>query len=82
MKEPRRLNVTPAQLQQLTQRARDHSLAEEDYELIAAMGESFLFLRQAFEEKRGNERKLLRMVFGPYTESAHIVLEGVGAPFV
>lgn len=72
---PRRLDVTPEQIQQLTQRARDRSLAEEDYELIAAMGESILFLRQAFEEKRTIERKLLRMIFGPYTESANIVLE-------
>lgn len=77
MKEPpRRLNVTPEQIQQLTQRAREHSLAEEDYELIAAIGESILFLRRALEEKSSSEKKLLRMIFGPFTEAADIVLEG------
>lgn len=74
MVQPRRLDVTPEQVSKLIERARDHLLVEEDYELIAALGESILFLRQALEEKRISERKLFRMIFGPYTESADIVL--------
>ena len=47
---PRRLDVKPEQVTDMILCARNHSLIEEDYELIAAMGESLLFLRQAFEE--------------------------------
>jgi hypothetical protein len=37
---PRRLDVTPEQLQQLSQRAREERLVAEDYEFIATLSES------------------------------------------
>jgi len=73
MPQPRRLDVTPEQVRQMMRRAKD-LLPEEDYELLSAMGESILFLRQAFEEKRISERRLLRMLFGPSTESSSSIL--------
>lgn len=72
---PRRLDVTPEQLQQLSQRAREERLVAEDYEFIATLSESILFFRQAYEQKRMSERNLLRMMFGPFTERAAALLQ-------
>jgi rubredoxin len=72
---PRRLDVTPKQLEELSQRAREERLVAEDYELIATLSESILFFRQAYEQKRMSERNLLRMMFGPFTERAAALLQ-------
>ncbi|HJZ12835.1 MAG TPA: IS66 family transposase [Acidobacteriota bacterium] len=57
----------------MVQRAKER-LSQEDYELLSAMSESILFLRQAFEEKRIKAKQLLRMLFGPFTEKASTIL--------
>jgi transposase len=71
---PRRLDVTAEQLHQLVDRAKDF-LPQPDYQMFSAVVESMLFLRNAYEQKRISERNLLRMMFGPFTESASVLLE-------
>jgi transposase len=71
---PRRLDVTPEALQQLVDCAKD-LLPQQQFELLSAITESILFLRAAYEQKRISERNLLRMMFGPFTESARVILQ-------
>lgn len=73
-KKPPRLDVTVEQIESLVNRTKS-LLPAEDYELFEAITESLLFLRTAYEQKRISERNLLRMIFGPYTETAQIVLQ-------
>lgn len=71
---PRRLDVSPEQLQQLVDCAKE-LLPQPKYELLSAIVETLSFLRTAYEQKRISERNLLRMMFGPFTESARLLLE-------
>jgi transposase len=72
-KEPPRLNVTAEQIEQFVNRAQQ-VLPQKDYELLFAMSESLIFMRNAYEQKRISERNLLRMIFGPHSERAAVIL--------
>ncbi len=72
-KSPPRLNVTAEQIEQFVNRAQQ-VLPQKDYELLFAMSESLIFMRNAYEQKRISERNLLRMIFGPHSERAAVIL--------
>lgn len=77
MKEPKPLQITPQQIETTMQRLKDRQLVDEDYEVLSAMGESIqsiLLLRQAYLEQKIKARQLLRMLFGPFTEKASMIL--------
>jgi transposase len=72
---PERIELSPEQMQTFMERVESHSLQEQDYTLILGMAQTILFLSRIIEEKRGSIRRLLRMLFGPKTESSKKVLK-------
>lgn len=77
MEDPKPLQVTTEQIQRTMQRLKERKLLEEDYEVLAAMGDSIqslLSLRQAYLEQKIKAKQLLRMLFGPFTEKASTIL--------
>jgi transposase len=72
-KTPPRLNVTAEQIEQFVHRA-EHLLPAQDYELLEAISESLIFMRNAYEQMRISERNLLRLIFGPRSERAAVIL--------
>jgi transposase len=74
IKPPKRMDVTPVQVDGLRQRVATRSLEESDYLIIEGMIETVIFLSQALEEKDVSIKRLMQMVFGVKTESAKNVL--------
>jgi transposase len=72
-KAPPRLNVTAEQIEEFVQRAQQ-VLPQKDYELLFAISESLIFMRNAYDQKRISERNLLRMIFGPHSERTAVIL--------
>lgn len=72
MKAKKTIELSSEQIGALMKRLTDRSLEEADYETLHRMIENLLYLRNALEEKSISVRKLLRMLFGPFTESAAV----------
>ena len=74
MKNLKRLEMSPEQLDELISRMESSDIAEEDFVAIKAMAESIKLLRQAVQEKTMSVKRLLRMLFGASTETSKNVL--------
>jgi len=74
MKRPKRIDITPKELEALLRRA-EEALDQGDYELIKAMAEMIAYLSQAVEQKSTSAKRLLQMLFGGSTEKTKQVLE-------
>jgi transposase len=74
MKKPKRIDITPAQLEALLKRA-EAALDQGDFELIKAMAETIAYLSQMVEQKNTSAKRLLQMLFGGNTEKTKKVLE-------
>lgn len=74
MKKPKRIDITPKELEALLKRA-EAALDQGDYELIKAMAEMIAYLSQAVEQKSTSAKRLLQMLFGGSTEKTKQVLE-------
>lgn len=71
--QPRRIDLTPDQMQDLLKRVKDR-MEDRDYEVISAMTETIQVLSQALEEKTTSIKRLLRYLFGAPTETAKNIL--------
>jgi transposase len=74
MNAPKRIDITPEQLDALLQRVKDNRLLDNDYEIIKAMADTVSYLSQLSEEKAGTIKKLLKMLFGDQSEKAEKIL--------
>ena len=74
MKKPKRIDITPKELEALLKRA-EAALDQGDYELIKAMAEMIAYLSQAVDQKNTSAKRLLQMLFGGSTEKTQQVLE-------
>ena len=70
MNAPKRIDITPEQLDALLQRVKDNRLEDNDYEIIKAMADTVSYLSQLSDEKASTIKKLLKMLFGDQSEKA------------
>jgi len=61
---PKRMEMSPEELDALVTRVESSTIEEDDREAIKAMAESIKLLRQAVQEKTMSVKRLLRMLFG------------------
>lgn len=77
MKAPKRMDLSPEEMDALLERVAAEILVEGDYEIIKAMAETIHVLSQSVDEKAASIKRLLRMLFGSPTEKAKNVLKNV-----
>lgn len=77
MKAPKRMDLSPEEMDALLERVAAETLIEGDYEIIKAMAETIHVLSQSVDEKAASIKRLLRMLFGSPTEKAKNVLKNV-----
>lgn len=65
---PKRVDLTPAQMEGLLKRIEERKLSEGDWELIKGMAETITFMSQVLDEKSMSIGRLLKIVFGSSTE--------------
>ena len=64
MKKPKRIDLTPEELEALLERVESGKLAAGDFEIIRAMAETIAFLSEAVDKKGASIKRLLRTLFG------------------
>ncbi len=74
MKPPKRINLTPEQIEGLLGRVKA-ALSDGDYRIIKAIVDTYLFLNRLLEQKTTSIMRLLRMIFGPKSEKTKDVLK-------
>jgi hypothetical protein len=75
MTTPKRIDLTPAQLDALLKRVESGTLQDGDYEIIKGMAETLSFLSQALDNKNTSIKRLLKLIFGDSTEKTAKVLK-------
>jgi len=75
MNSPKRIDLTPQQLDALLKRVEAGTLQDGDYEIIKGMAETLSFLSQALDHKNTSIKRLLKMIFGDSTEKTAKVLK-------
>jgi len=75
MNTPKRIDLTPEQLDALLKRVEAGALQDGDYEIIKGMAETLSFLNQAVDNKNTSIKRLLKMIFGDRTEKTATVLK-------
>jgi len=75
MNSPKRIDLTPQQLDALLKRVKAGTLQDGDYEIIKGMAETLSFLSQALDHKNTSIKRLLKMIFGDSTEKTAKVLK-------
>jgi len=75
MNTPKRIDLTPEQLDALLKRVEASALQDGDYEIIKGMAETLSFLSQALDNKNTSIKRLLKMIFGDRTEKTASVLK-------
>jgi transposase len=74
MSPPKRIDLTPEQLDALLKRVEAGSLQDGDYEIIKGMADTLSFLSQALDNKNTSIKRLLKLIFGDSTEKTAKVL--------
>ena len=75
MSPPKRIDLTPEQLDALLKRVQAGSLQDGDYEIIKGMADTLSFLSQALDNKNTSIKRLLKLIFGDSTEKTAKVLQ-------
>jgi len=75
MSPPKRIDLTPEQLDALLKRVEAGTLQDGDYEIIKGMAETLSFLSQALDNKNTSIKRLLNLIFGERTEKTANVLK-------
>ena len=75
MSPPKRIDLTPEQLDALLKRVEAGSLKDGDYEIIKGMADTLSFLSQALDNKNISIKRLLKLIFGDSTEKTAKVLK-------
>ena len=68
MSPPKRIDLSPEQLDALLKRVEAGTLQDGDYEIIKGMAETLSFLSQALDNKNTSIKRLLKLIFGEQTE--------------
>ena len=74
MSPPKRIDLSPEQLDALLKRVESGTLQDGDYEIIKGMAETLSFLSQALDNKNTSIKRLLKLIFGEQTEKTAKVL--------
>ncbi len=72
--KPKRIEIKSEQMRDFLKRVKEHSLVDEDYEVIQGMAETLRCLSEALENKNVSMKRLMRYLFGAPTETAKNVL--------
>ena len=75
MNMPKRIDLTPKQLDALLKRVEAGNLHDGDYEIIKGMAETLSILSQALDNKNTSIKRLLKLIFGDSTEKTAKVLK-------
>ena len=75
MNAPKRIDLTPEQLDALLKRVEAGTLQDGDYEIIKGMAETLSLLSQALDNKNTSIKRLLKLIFGDSTEKTAQVLK-------
>jgi transposase len=78
MNMPKRIDITPEELDALLQRVKAGRLEDNDYEIIKAMADTVSYLSQLSDEKATTIKRLLKMLFGDQSEKAQKLLNKPG----
>ncbi len=78
MSKPKRIEISPKEVDALIKRLKDHSLTEADYETLRTILETFIYLGHSVHKKNASIKKLLKMIFGSSTESSKNLLNKIG----
>ena len=74
MNIPKRIDITPLELEEVLTRAKE-LLLPEDYEIIKGMADTIVFLSKIVGMKSAQVQKLLKMLFGTVNEKTRKVLK-------
>lgn len=74
MEMPKRMEMSPEELDALIARMESSDVSAEDLSAIKAMAESIKLLRSAVQDKSMSVKRLLRMLFGASTETSKNIL--------
>ena len=74
MNIPKRIDITPKQLEEVLARAKE-LLLPEDWQIIKGMADTIAFLSNIVGKKNAQVQKLLKMLFGTITEKTRKVLK-------
>jgi transposase len=74
MTKPKRIDLTPEELDALLERVESDNLQDSDYELIKGMAETIAYLSHVADQKGVQVARLLRALFGSSTEKRSAVL--------
>jgi len=75
MKEPKRINLDETQANALLQRLTQGRVDPEDYELLAAILNSWLWLSRVVQDKQISIKELKKLIFGAKSEKTRKVAE-------
>ena len=75
MNAPKRIDLSPEQLDALLKRVEAGTLQDGDYEIIKGMAETLSLLSQALDNKNTSIKRLLKLIFGDSTEKTAQVLK-------
>ena len=75
MSPPKRIDLTPEQLDALLKRVEAGTLQDGDYEIIKGMAETLRLLNEALDNKNTSIKRLLKLIFGDSTEKTAQVLK-------
>jgi transposase len=68
MEKPKTVDISKDEVEALKTRVRSRSLSENDLELLCEILQFFVWIRVAYESKKGVVSRLLRKIFGSKTE--------------
>jgi transposase len=75
MTPPKRIDVTPEELDALLERTRAANIDKKDIELIEGMIQTISYLSNVVDKKSTSIRRLLKMIFGSETEKTKNVIK-------
>ncbi len=78
MSKPKRIDISPEEIEALIKRIESRTLTDDDYEKLRAIIDTFIHLGHAVNDKNTSIKKLLKMIFGTSTESAKNLLKKKG----
>ncbi len=73
-KPPKRIDVKADVLREIVRRSRERALTDEEHEILEALLDTTLWLKDALQTERLSAKRLYRMLFGPSSEKTKVVL--------
>jgi hypothetical protein len=73
MKEPKKIDLTEKEIQELSKRLKDRCLDPGDYEIIDGIIKTYVYLYTAVQKKRTSIKRLLQVLFGSTEKSKKLL---------